>query len=264
MADDIKAMTAELAGDPGSLVFMPLAEALRRRGQFEVAQTVVLGGLERHPDMIEAHDLYARILVDMGEYDVAQEVWTRVLEDAPRHLGAHKGLGFLYYRRGDLYTALDHLELALAEDPRDKRVIQALRTVRNAVDDAEAAAEAVDTDSVFSGLEGGAQSMLLVDERGRVLGGGLQRQDGADVTETVGALLAGAAEEAERTARLLALGDWSWMVAEATAGNVYVTQPTKQTLLLIARDRSVPSGRLSMLAERAAEIARRWLGEQGL
>ena len=50
----------------------------------------------------------------------------------PQHAGAHKGLGFVNFKRGDMDGALEHLELALAADPADDSVVQALRTVRSA------------------------------------------------------------------------------------------------------------------------------------
>ena len=37
MADDIRRWSDELARDPSSLVFVPLAETLRRQGQLDVA-----------------------------------------------------------------------------------------------------------------------------------------------------------------------------------------------------------------------------------
>jgi len=271
MASDIKTMSAELARDPASLVFVELAEALRQRGQLEHAERVVLGGLEHHPDLLEAHDLYARVLVDAGTYERAVQVWTRVLDSDPRHLGAHKGLGFLNFRTGDLDGALEHLELALAANPSDQSVIRALHTVRGAAAEAAAEAEAAQEDAaaegedaVFAGLEGAGNGLLLVDDRGRVLGGRIEGEKGVDVSEAVAAFLAGAAQEAERTARMLGLGDWQWLVTEGPDGNVYVTPPTADTLLLIQRDRSVPSGRLAMLAERAGAVARQWLEGQAL
>jgi tetratricopeptide (TPR) repeat protein len=265
MASDIKAMSAELARDPSSLVFLDLGEVLRRRGQIDAAVRVVVGGLEQNPDMVEGHDLYARILVDQGDLARAEQMWNRVLERSPQHQGAHKGLGFLAYRMGDLGAALEHLELALAADPTDQAVVRALKMVRNTVQELEVGAEAAGGDDpIFAGLEGAEDGLLLVDDRGRVLGGRVTGAGGAEVSEAVAAFLAGAAQEAERTARMLDLGDWRWLVAEGPEGNVYVTPPTGETLLLILRDRSVPSGRLAMLAERAGHVARRWLEEQEL
>src|SRR5712692_1300994 len=123
-------MTAELARDPGSLVFIHLGETLRARGQFDAAFKVVQAGLERHPDSVEGRDLFARVLVDIDDNAGAEREWSAVLGWEPRHLGAHKGLGFLRYRQGDVDGALDHLELALSADPTDSTVVQALQMVR--------------------------------------------------------------------------------------------------------------------------------------
>src|SRR5690349_14777944 len=98
-------MTNELARDPASLVFIRLAETLRERGQLDAARKVVRAGLERYPDSSEAHDLHARILVEADEMDHAATEWEAVLKVDPRHLGAHKGLGFIAFRKGDLENA---------------------------------------------------------------------------------------------------------------------------------------------------------------
>ena len=88
MADDIRAMTAELAADPASLVFLDLAEALRRRGQLDAAQTVTRNGLARYPELASAHDLAARIFVDRGDLDRAFESWVTALKHDPALLAA--------------------------------------------------------------------------------------------------------------------------------------------------------------------------------
>lgn len=271
MPDDIRQMSAQLARDPDSLVFVALSEALRRTGQLEAAAKVALGGLERHPGLVDGHDLYARILADMDEPERAAEVWREVLARDGRHAGAHKGLGFVCYRLGDLEGALEHLESALAADPTDRSVVQALRTVRDAFEEAQTAGApepppaplGAGGAALFAGFEGADHGLLLVDDRGRVLGGGVQTPEGRDVAAEVAAYLAGAAQEAERTARLLGLGRWRWIVAEGQEANLYVTAPKADALLLMMRDRSVPAGRLARLAERAAETARAWLEDQG-
>ncbi len=247
--------------DPGSLVFLELGEELRRTGRLESAVRVALTGLEWHPSLAEAHDLYARILVDIGDLDRARAVWLQVLERHPRHVGALKGLGFLSFWDGDIDTALDRLETALGADPTDHTVVQALMTVRAAVETSAAHAEPAAADPVFGGFEGADDGMLLVSDRGRVLGGRLRGPDGDDVSEAAAAYLSGAAHEAERTARMLGLGAWHWMVAEAVEGNVHVSSPDPDTLLLVVRDRSVPAGRLAVVAERAGHAARSWLGD---
>jgi predicted regulator of Ras-like GTPase activity (Roadblock/LC7/MglB family) len=187
-----------------------------------------------------------------------------------RHLGAHKGLGFLCYRKNDVDGALDHLELALSVDPTDQSVVQALRTVRATAaglglpELGAVTAPSAPASDPFSGLEGTDRAALLVDPRGLVLGGGLKTAAGTDVAEAVAALLAGVSQEAERTTRMLELGAWSWIVAEGAEGNMHLTQPAKDTVLLLVRDRTFPPARLAVIAEKAAEQARTWLAEQGL
>lgn len=279
MADDIRAMTAELAADPASLVFLDLAEALRRRGQLDAAQTVTRNGLARYPELASAHDLAARIFVDRGDLDRAFESWVTALKHDPALLAAHKGLGFLYFRAGDPVSAERHLAYVAEADPGDAGIGVALERVRAALPrmgdqpegqpssapetlrfsldpDDTAAAE-----NVFAGLEGSADSLLLVDGNGLRLGGGLRSPDGADVADTVAAQLAGVAREAARTARLLALGDWKGLAIEAPGGSCYLVAPTAETLLFTARGPDLPMGRVARLAERAAAEARRWLEE---
>ena len=265
MNDDIRALSAEVARDPASLAFVPLSEALRVRGQLDAATKVALAGMEHHPNLADGHDLYARILADAGDVEGAADEWSIALALDPRHAGAHKGLGFANFRQGDLDAALEHLELALAADPTDQTIVQALQTVRQIAQQAAAhPAEVPQRPAVFAGLEGADHGLLLVDPQGRVLAGGLRAQTGNDVAEEVAAYLAGVSQEAERTARLLELGEWRWIMAEGERGHLHLSAPSTSALLLLARDKSVPSGRLAILAARAAEVARRWLEAQTL
>lgn len=278
MTSDIKAMTAELVRDANSLVFLQLGESLRTEGQIAAAKAVALTGLERHPQLPEAHDLCARILVSGEEPEEASKVWAKALELDPRHLGAHKGLGFLYYSHGDLDSALDHLELALSADPTNQSVLQGLKAVRQAAETAAAggappAAAKVasppapqssgdDPQALFAGFESGDHGILLVDGQGRALAGGIKGPDGTDGSEEAAAHLAGVSQEMTRTSRMLEMGEWEWLVVEADAGNVHLTQPAEDALLFIVRDRDVPAGRLGLLAESAGARAKSWLEEQ--
>src|SRR5207247_440922 len=115
---------------------------------------------------------------------------------------------------------------------------------------------------VFAGLEGAQEGLLLLDAAGRVLGGALRDWNGTDVTEAVAAYLAGVSLEAGRTAKLLGFGAWTGLAAEGQLGHVHLAQPGPDALLLVVRDRSVPMGRLAIIAQRAAMAARRWLEQQ--
>ncbi|MGH7518904.1 MAG: hypothetical protein ACREOC_15810 [Gemmatimonadales bacterium] len=298
MADDIRAMTAELAADPASLVFLELADALRRRGQLDAAHKVTRNGLARYPELAAAHDLAARIFVDRGELDRAFEAWVTALRHDSALLGAHKGLGFLYFRANDLASAEKHLAYVAEADPGDAGAGAALERLRTKSRGAEgqkssgslpAEGPAPDVtepvsepsalpligssalpfafddiqspgdESVFAGLEGGSDSLLLMDGNGLRLGGGLRSPGGDDVADAVAAQLAGVAKEAARTARLLALGEWRGLAIESPGGSCYLVAPTPESLLFTARGADLPMGRVARLAERAAGTARRWM-----
>jgi tetratricopeptide (TPR) repeat protein len=284
MAEDVKALSADLARDPQSLVFLRLGEALRQKRQFEAATRIALHGLERHPHLADAHDLYARILADRHDYERAFDEWDMTLRIAPHHIGALKGLAFLYFKIGDLAQAEAHLEAANQAAPDDPTIPQAFAVIRgeapppaaefdegpelsiaptfNPAPPSEESVTAMPETTVFAGLEGAQEGLLLLDAAGLVLGGALKTPEGQDVTETVAAYLAGVSQEATRTGKLLALGEWQGLSAEGQAGHVHVVQPTPDSMLLVVRDRSVPLGRLGMLAQRAALTARRWLERQ--
>src|SRR5437867_3611979 len=277
MADDVKALSTQLAQDPDSLVFLRLGELLRQRRQLDAAHRVALTGLERHPHLADAHDLYARILADTRDYERAFDEWDMALRIAPAHVGALKGLAFLYFKVGDVAQAVSHLEAAQRAAPDDPGIAQALAMVRGgqasaaasglgierAPEPAARGAAPLEEARVFAGLEGAQEGLLLLDASGRVLGGALRDPSGRDVSEPVAAYLAGVSQEAARSAKLLGLGTWTGLSAEGRQGHVHLAQPTSEALLLVVRDRSVPMGRLAIIAQRAAQAAQRWLEQQG-
>ena len=289
MADVVRALSARLAREPNSLVFLELGEILRRRGQLDAAHRVALAGLGRHPHNASAHDLYARILADKRDYERAFDEWDMALRIAPKHLGALKGLAFLYFKVGDVAQAEAHLLAAQRAAPDDASVVQALAMVRGAgappstapvaapamqaaevappqapeAPEPVAGAESgLEEAGVLAALDSGQEGLLLVDEAGLVIGGGLRDSAGHDVGEGAAAYLAGVSQEAARTARLLALGEWTGLSVEGRAAHVHVCRPRSDVLLAIARDRGMPLGRLAVVAQRAAHAARRWLERQ--
>ena len=277
MSDDVRVLTAQLAADPASLVFLPLGETLRRRGQLDAAQKVALQGLGRYPHLPDAHDLLARILTDRADFERAFDEWDMAIRLDPQHAGAHKGLGFLYFKAGRAAEALQHIEAALAEAPDDPSLQHASARVRASLGDqvppvARVSAPIIETPvapatdedaaaraAIFAGLEGARDGLLLVDTQGLRLGGGLKSLDGTDVADVVAAHLAGVSREASRTAKLLGLGAWESVVLESPGGNAALLPASSEALLLVVRDSSVPMGRLQVGAERAARAARAWL-----
>jgi len=278
MSEDIRVMTAQLAADPTSLVFLPLGEALRQRGQLDAAEKVAVAGLSRYPDLADGHDLLARIVGDRGDFEQAFDEWGIALRLDPKHVGAHKGIGFLYFVAGDLEEALHHLETAGAALPDDDGLQSAIARVHESLasraqpeEDVPAGAppvqdpapaEPVDMEGAFRGMEGAEDGLLLLDNKGRCLTGGLLSPEGVDVADVVAAHLAGVAQEASRAVELLGLGAWHGLTVQAPGANLQIVAPDAESVLLLAREAGMPLGRLAMLSERAAAAAREWL--QGL
>ncbi len=299
MSDDIRTLTTRLAEEPTSLAFLQLGEALRRRGQLEAAVKVARGGLSRYPGLADAHDLMARILSDQGDLAGAFDAWADALRLDPMRTGALKGIAFLYFRAGDAAAAIDHLQRAAEADPDDESIAQALARVRResramahrttpspaadpepvAVSEpapltarepapvtlvepapvtSQPSVKPAEAGSPFAELEGG-HSLVLVDANGLRLAGSLPAPDGGETADRVAAQLAGVSREASRATKLLGLGPWQTITVESPDAHFVLVRPTGETVLLAAREPSLPMARIALVAERAARAAKSWL-----
>lgn len=279
MSDEIRRLSDELARDPASLVFLPLAEALRRQGQLDHALRIAARGVERHPSNADAHDLLARIAVDRGELDRAASAWQAVLRIAPTHVGARKGLGFLSFQQGRLEEAEAHLSDAAQCDPSHAGVAAALEHVRaarqadsgqspspgqrtsGASQTARVGRSADDPRMLFAELLHEAdQTAVLLDREGLVLGGAYFTWDGRDVAHEVGAALSGVSDEADRATKYLDIGEWHMIVVETEAAAVAIAPTEADGLVVLAAGSSTPLGLTQRLLERCVARAREWLG----
>ncbi len=283
MPDQVRTLTDALVRDPASLAYADLAEALRRRGRRDEALRVALQGLARHPQHADGHDRLARIYADLGDLERARLAWSKALELLPEHTGALRGLGFVLYRQGRPREAAAALERVLAIDPADDAARRALENVRRGAPAASptpsppplpapppppappgrASGAAPERPPVFRGLDRATADILLLDERGLVLAGGMASADGGDVSELAAAGLAGVSGEATRTGEYLALGAWRTILAEAEHANLVVAPVGEGALILVRRDRSMPVGLALRFAGRARNAAAAWLEGQG-
>ncbi|MBI4409400.1 MAG: tetratricopeptide repeat protein [Gemmatimonadetes bacterium] len=289
-AGEIQRWSEELARDPASPAFLPLAKAYRRQGHWEAALRLCLRGLERHPSNVEAHALLARLYLESGELEKACDEWGIMLRLEGDNFEAHRGMGFFYLEHGDFEAARAHLDRSAAQRPDDPAVREALALLRerqslaggtrtgsaaalapppaSGATPAPAAPGAVDPARVFEPLlaEAPFRGALIVDGRGLVLAGTLAvggSDPGAPLgasAEAMGAILGGAIEEAQRTAENLALGAWRGMLMETQQATVHLAPLHEDMIVLLAARRDTPAGWVLRTAARAAALADGFLG----
>jgi len=267
MTDEITRWSEELARDPSSRVFLQLGDALRRKGQLDVAFKIAQRGVERHPNDPEGHDLLAHIAIARGDLARAGQAWEAVLRVAPDHAGAMKGLGYVCFQQRRFDDAERYLAQA-AQNGAGRDVIAALETVRNrsAADTiaTEDIAQSVDSRRLFADLLVDAgQTALLLDTEGYVLGGVYLDPDGTDVAEGVGAHLTGISEEVHRAMRRLDMGAWKSIVFETQVAVVAMAPAPSDALLIVAASRATPLGLLRRLMGQCSERVVEWMATNG-
>ena len=285
MPDEIRVLSEALARDPASPVYLQLGEALRKKGQLDLALKVALRGLERHPHDVDAHDLLARVAVDRGELERAFDEWDVVRRLAPDHLGARKGMGYVLFKQGRFAEAQTYLSEAAELDAEDETVATALAMVRVRLRggqgdrgdqggpwgttpavpvDPVAPVDPHDPLGLFHDLTAdGEQTALLLDSTGLVMAGTYTTYDGRDVAQEVGAELSGVSDEARRAMRHLGLGDWSSLTVETDAAVVAMAPMRDDALVLVAASKAMPLGLVHRVLDRCVARGSQWLGRNG-
>jgi tetratricopeptide (TPR) repeat protein len=268
----IRRWSEEVAKDPASLSFLPLAAAYRASGRADVALKLVLRGLEHHSENVEAHLLLARLYQERGDLLRAMDEWGIALRLHPEQTEARRELALALLQSGDAAAAVPQLERALQLAPADAELIEALQRARRveaeatAEGKAEAKAEAtvveepgaLDAGSTFTAPERGVLGAVLLDAEGRVLVGEL-KVEGEDRAAELAAALRGASDDAVLAAQHLGLGAWTSILLETPQATVHLA-PLPEAMLAVAGERSVPPGRLVRQARRLRADAERWLG----
>jgi tetratricopeptide (TPR) repeat protein len=126
---DMQKWSDEVARDPRSLAFLPLARAYRRQGLREQAVQLCLRGLEAYPTHAEAHGLLALLYLENGDHQRAADEWSMVLRIDPDNFDALRGMGFCYLEQDRLSRARQSLERAALLRPADATVQEALRVL---------------------------------------------------------------------------------------------------------------------------------------
>jgi predicted regulator of Ras-like GTPase activity (Roadblock/LC7/MglB family) len=272
VADEVRLWSDELARDPSSLVFLPLAETLRRQGQFDLARKVATRGLERHPHNSDAHDQLARIHADQGDLQAAFDEWDMVLRLVPGHVGAIKGMAFIRFQQGRLEEA-ERLLMQAQGHTEDSDITAAIDMVRRSsgVSIAQIAVAELPSDPhlLFTDILANDQTAMLLDKDGLVLAGAYYSADGRNVAEDVGANLSGVSDEALRATKHLGIGAWRSILFETEAAVVSLSPapadgPAAGGLIVVAATPATPLGLLRRLLDRCIARSSTWLAQTGI
>jgi predicted regulator of Ras-like GTPase activity (Roadblock/LC7/MglB family) len=273
VADDVRLWSEQLASDPSSLVFLPLAETLRKRGQLDLARKVAIRGLERHPHNADAHDQLARIYADAGELQSAYDEWDIVLRLMPSHVGAMKGMAFVRFQQGNLDEA-ERLLVQAQEHGDDEDIGNAITAVRRSGKTARMSLSmshevSADPRLLFADLLAADLAAILVDADGLVIGGAYYDQRGRDLAADVGATLTGVSGEALRATKHLEIGEWRSIVFETDAAVVNLSPAPASGalgaggLIVLVAPAATPLGLVRRLLERCVGRAKAWLDASG-
>ena len=271
MADEVRLWSDELARDPSSLAFLPLADTLRRQGQLDLARKVATRGLERHPHNPDAHDQLARIHADQGDLQAAFDEWDMVLRLVPGHVGAIKGMAFIRFQQGRLEA--ERLLMQAQGHTEDSDISAAIDTVRRSSGVSTAQVSVADLPSdphlLFTDILANDQTAMLLDKDGLVLAGAYYSADGRNVAEDVGANLSGVSDEALRATKHLGIGAWRSILFETEAAVVSLSPapadgPAAGGLIVVAATPSTPLGLLRRLLDRCIARSTTWLSQTGI
>ena len=202
-AQRVRRWQEDVARDPGSPSFLPLAEVYRKEGRLAVALRLCVRGLERNPDHVEGHVLLGRIYRELGELEPACDELDIALRLDPDHRSARRALGYMFLERRMWGEAVRHLEIASDHDRHDPRLASALALARRHLS-AESTPQAAAPHLLQEAMErfargAGVRLALLMEGSGRILArhGSASGVDLAAMT-TLGAGIQSASREMAR------------------------------------------------------------------
>ena len=117
---EIDRLAVQLAKDPRSKAFMPLAEEYGKVGMWHEAAGVLEDGLKLYPGFITAMVALGRAYDYMGQATKAQAILEESIKLSPENLRAHRTLIKIYQTQGLKESALLSCSVILAINPRDE------------------------------------------------------------------------------------------------------------------------------------------------
>ena len=120
---EIDRLATQLAKDPHSKVFMPLAEEYGKVGMWQEAAAVLEDGLKLYPGFITAMVALGRVYDHLGQATKAKAILEESIKLSPENLRAHRTLIKIYQNQGLNESALQCCAVILSVNPRDEEAL---------------------------------------------------------------------------------------------------------------------------------------------
>ena len=120
---EIDRLATQLAKDPHSKVFMPLAEEYGKVGMWQEAAAVLEDGLKLYPGFITAMVALGRAYDHLAQVTKAKAILEESVKLSPENLRAHRTLIKIYTSQGLNESALQSCAVILAVNPRDEEAL---------------------------------------------------------------------------------------------------------------------------------------------
>ena len=122
-ASEIDRLALAFAKDPGSKVFIPLAEEYAKAGMWEEAVAVLEDGLKTYPGFITAMVALGRAYEQMNQPVKAKAILEEAIKLSPDNLRAHRTLAKLYAAQGSKEAAMRSCNVILSINPHDQEAL---------------------------------------------------------------------------------------------------------------------------------------------
>jgi tetratricopeptide (TPR) repeat protein len=122
-AIEIDRLATQLAKDPQSKAFLPLAEEYCKVGMWEEAVSVLEDGLKYYPGFITAMVMLGRAYDQLNQPTKARAVLEGAIKLSPENLRAHRTLIKIYAAQGLTREVMASCRVILAMNPKDEEAL---------------------------------------------------------------------------------------------------------------------------------------------
>lgn len=155
-AMEIDRLATQLAKDPQSKAFLPLAEEYCKVGMWEEAVSVLEDGLKYYPGFITAMVVLGRAYDQLNQPTKARAVLEGAIKISPENLRAHRTLIKIYTAQGLRQEALKSCRVILTMNPKDAEALSA-----------QASLAGQDSEPILQAVSPGAPSPVLTGAEAR-------------------------------------------------------------------------------------------------